>query len=162
MIELIAGIGVGLLAGSGGSQQIDTRSAIREQAWATERAGKDISEALDRHGVSTEATGHRETVRYVETVVCDRHGNILDFHGLLKFMKMSMEYNDGLRREIEMIMPYDEIGPFDILKRRGYLYEFEVHHFWNVVVGLKSYRHSYRCLPDGMAREIYNNPANWR
>lgn len=168
MIELIAGIGVGLLAGSGGSRQIDTCQELREQALATRKAGEDISKALDRHGISTEATGHREVVHYREVVWTTREGNLIrDISDLIKLIQSIHEEPrwgiSRLRDELMMLNPYlQEDNPYQILERHGRLMCFEVHHFWNVVVGLKSYRHSYRCLPDGMAREIHNNPENWR
>ncbi len=148
--------------------QVDHRPAIREQSAAIEKAAEHTASAIDRLGVATEATGHRETVRYEETLCFDRNGNMVkSVEDLAKVLKFAVQ--DELWEYKRLIMLQNAHQGFsqdfdltNAMVEAGLLVKQEVHHFWNVVVGLKSRRHAYRCLPDGMAREIESNPENWK
>lgn len=148
--------------------QVDHRSAIREHSQSIENAAKHTASAIDRLGVATEATGRRETVRYEETLCFDQAGNEVrcakDLFNVLEVAKKT----EPRKHEYLLMLQRTYFGlsqDFDLtdaMAKAGLIYKQEVHHFWNVVVGLESRRHAYRCLPDGMAREIHRNPENWR
>jgi len=167
MLELLAGVGVGLLAGSSHSSGPDIRPALKENALATREAGRDISRALGGLAVATEATGHREVVHYREVIWTTREGEVVrDEHDLRKLLKsIDEEPRWGISRlHDELLWDRESLqhpNPCKVLKRHGRLLRFEVYHYWNVVVGLAVRRLAYRCLPDGMAREIHSNPDDW-
>lgn len=167
MLELLAGVGVGLLAGSSHSSP-DIRPALKENALATREAGRDISRALGGLAVATEATGHREVVHYRDVIWTTREGEVVrDVYDLLKLIRaIEQEPQWDFGRLWNDLNAYEgrsmnRVDPSKVLERHGRLFRFEVYHYWNVVVGLEVRRLAYRCLPDGMAREIDSNPENW-
>jgi len=167
VIELLAGVGVGLLAGASGNSHVpDTSAALREQAKATREAGKQVSRALGGLAVATEATGHREVVHYRETIWTTREGvrvwDVNDLRRLLNDINKEPRWGiSQLHEELEAEKGKFDADPEKILVRHGRLLRFEVYHYWSVVVGLEVARLAYRCLPDGMAREIHSNPDDW-
>lgn len=142
--------------------QIDTRPAIREQTSAILDSAKIISDATDRLSVATEAAGHREVVCVVETLTIDKDGNVLTPEGFIKYLRRLCAEIPEFDRLMKTTNCYDLSGVHEFLRKRRLIYEFNVHHFWNVVVGLQSRRHAHRCAPDGMARIVDFDPNYWR
>lgn len=151
--------------------QYDTRPQLERIADATRQTAKsisDVSRSIDRQSISIESLGPRETVRYEETLWFDSHGEqVKSADGLARVLRDAVQ-NEPWRYEHLQVLQHMHCGfscDFDLeaaMIKAGLLFSYQVHHFWNVVVGLESHRHSYRCLPDGMAREIYSNPNDWR
>ena len=151
--------------------EVDTRPQLERIATAGHQISKsinDLSRSADNLAISIESLGPREVVRYEETLWFDRYGDqVKGAKGLAKVLKDAAQ-NEPWRYERLLVLQQMHCGfssdfdPTAAMVKAGLLFRCEVQHFWNVVVGLESRRHSYRCLPDGMAREIYNNPNDWR